>query len=40
MLYMPMQCKHQLAARAAEAFNQCEVAEVPDEVLSEILISS
>ena len=35
-----LQCKHQLAAQAAEALNQCEVVEVPDEVLSEILISS
>ena len=35
-----VQCKHQLAARSAEALQQCEVVEVPDEVLSEILISS
>lgn len=35
-----VQCKHQLAARSAEALKQCEVVEVPDEVLSEILISS
>jgi hypothetical protein len=34
------QCKHQLAARIAQALQRCQVQVVPDEVLAEILLAT
>ena len=34
-----MQCKHQLAARVAQALQRCHIQNVPDEVLAELLLT-
>ena len=39
-MWLLLQCKHQLAARAAQATRRCPISRIPDDILARMLMAA